>query len=586
MPPKRRASSDGGQSPAHKRTALPLNFVLQSFPSSHIPQDSNQRRESPTRPVHYQLDGRRAQVTEPRLSNFSRPSSAASAFSDLLVQLPRPTGLDNSQRPNPVAVRDIQIAAPSRVSNPLPPDTNPYFAHPSPPSNPWDKLNHLTVCDCFEGWAQWARYPGSAFPPISERALSLRSQTRESVIRASDVRTGSGDLQGINWSILGTNPEWAHLVRKYLHKSQYDTENPAFQPPHPTPLSKTPLDQFHFKQMTTTHVVPRVHHQLRHLFTAPSSASYFYATGSRICRASPGVPDSITVFDIETQSKDVSRGWRPLVHPAHSTGLFCSLGANSQVVVAGNWAGKYALQSLAAPLTAPWATGDVPDAVDSYINHIAVSRARRTGAPIACLSTKNSAINILDCGTNRFIAIHKLGYSPNATAPSPDARLRLVVGDSPKPVILDAETGHVAAELPPHADFGFTCAWSPDGQFLATGHQDRRVQIFDTRRWDRAVQVFQTEMGGLAALDFSPGNGADRVLLVAESSDCVHLLGGGGKVEGRGQTVGFLGEVTGAEFVGGGDGNFVVACADPNFGGVIEWGRMDDAGVRRDQSWF
>ena len=64
----------------------------------------------------------------------------------------------------------------------------------------------------------------------------------------------------------------------------------------------------------------------------------------------------------------------------------------------------------------------------------------------------------------------------------PYGKLRVVVGDTTDVSIVDAErVGRCERILKGHEDYGFACAWSPEGYYIATAHQDRLVKIWEVR---------------------------------------------------------------------------------------------------------
>lgn len=96
--------------------------------------------------------------------------------------------------------------------------------------------------------------------------------------------------------------------------------------------------------------------------------------------------------------------------------------------------------------------------------------------------------------------------------------------------VYDSTTGQSLARLVPPAPRGRcdgytppgcfpmrSCAWSPDGLYLATGGDDRTVTIYEAGAWN-VSRVFSGHLGSVLTVDFSPdgryiasGSGTDKV---------------------------------------------------------------------------
>jgi WD40 repeat protein len=69
----------------------------------------------------------------------------------------------------------------------------------------------------------------------------------------------------------------------------------------------------------------------------------------------------------------------------------------------------------------------------------------------------------------------------NIASVSPDGNLLGVFGDCVQAEVLDIRSNQLVAQLFGHDDFGFSLAWHPDGQLLATGNQDQTCKVWDLR---------------------------------------------------------------------------------------------------------
>ena len=404
------------------------------------------------------------------------------------------------------------------------------------------------------------------------------------------------DEQGIDWTALDSSQEVGHRWR----------QKKTFQPSANTgrclrngwrrASDRTlSLNRFRYAELATTHVAQTPHGQLRSVLACPSISTYYYASSSTIYRAIPCNPIPYSLLDVGRRSPAVEDPWP--VH-AHNTAIL-SVAATRDVLIATSFDGRYALQGLHAARDGPVGFGSFARGVDHPINHAGLA-ATRGGPLLAALSANTStspsrnagAFGLVDCGANRVAAQHALPFAANASAAHPEGQCHVVVGDAVRgagcvPLLVDARASRPASCLPAHpAASAFACAWSGDGALLATGAEDRLVRVFDARDVRRPLFAVPTLMGGARVLRFGPADGdgvgadgAGRTLLAAEPRDGVTLVCTQGPEAGRTQRLPFFGEVSGADWVGGGRGRFVVAIADWAYGGLMdfEWRRDGEA---------
>lgn len=358
--------------------------------------------------------------------------------------------------------------------------------------------------------------------------------------------------------------------------------------------------------MDLKHVVHLSHFQLRNLLSCASRDHIFYAGRSVVHHYNPttspegGAPPSV-IMDLTN----------PTAQPAHafSTGgvQISTLTVGHDILVAGGFSGEYGMINLKAPKKTQHTEGIITHNINGITNHVQVHLSRTSSSPLAVFASNDMSVRVLDISTNKFIAEHKYEHAINCTAPSPDKRLRVLVGDRRNVMICNAETGEVLQDLEGHRDYGFACDWADDGWTVATGNQDMQIKIWDARKWKardgRALPVatIAAEMAGVRKLKFSPLGSGKRVLIAAEPADFVNVIDADTFTSK--QTLSFFGEIGGVDFTNDGQ-DLIVANCDSMRGGIMEYERcnlgseathsLDDSndyavgrhGTRREQDYY
>lgn len=262
-----------------------------------------------------------------------------------------------------------------------------------------------------------------------------------------------------------------------------------------------------------------------------------------------------------------------LSHPAPETGLqgsvkISTMQANDELTVAGGFGGEYCMHVRGSEAENIY--GYVTRDVNGITNNIDIIQSRKDSSPLVVFASNDQHIRTLHCASNKFISDHELPIPVNCSQTSADGRMRIIVGDSPEALVLEAESGRTLHQLHGHRDYGFACAWSPDMLHIATSNQDRTVNIWDVRMW-RILQSMHSDRACYRSLRFSPIGGGPRTLLMCEPADRIAVVNAT-TYESR-QVHDFFGEIGGADYTSDGESVWV-ANTDENFGGFMRFDRM------------
>lgn len=426
------------------------------------------------------------------------------------------------------------------------------------------------VLDSLSNWDASESHPNFK-GVLAERCAADRSALP--FLNRQDMIESGLDMQGIDWSGLEVSRQDILDHRARLHnpfgthaRSIVEESNLSYQ------------TERHY-QFHSYHGLRRpefAHHQLRHVL-ASDGRDIYYTSSGKIKRTSLScaTPEE-TVLDL-TKSPLTPTPIRPTC-----------LAATDSLLITGGFDGEYALTNLSSPACPTPSYGYVTHDHNSLITHIHTFPHRRSGLPQAAFCANDQRLRLMDLTTQTFTSTVSYAHSLNASATSPDARLRALAGDSPTALLTDAESGEVLAPLAAHTDHIFACAWSPDGRFLATGAQDGMIALWDSRTWKKPLAELGCRRSCARSLHFS---GDSRVLVGAENEDVVSFydtrdLGSDGGDGGR-QDIWFLGTVAGVALVDGGR-EVVVGNGDGCLGGLMSLRRVGGGklgGRRRNGNW-
>ena len=404
---------------------------------------------------------------------------------------------------------------------------------------------------------------------LSDRAkvdrITLPMFNRQQSIE-SDV-----DMQGIDWSTLGTSRSQTLLDRASHLMPSGSSRTNNIELPSDLDTQDERHYRFHYFNGT---VRPKfAHHQLRHVLASVGREAY-YTTPSKVMQASlacPGVES--TVLDLSKSSITST--------PIRAT---CLAATDSAIVVAGGFDGEYALRNLDSP--GSHSEGYVTHDRNGLVTHVHIFSHRRSGLPQAAFCANDQRLRLMDLATERFTKTLPYAHSLNAATTASDGRLRAVVGDSPDSLITDAESGETLATLHSHSDHIFSCAWSPDSRLLATGAQDGKIALWDSRSWAKPLATLPNILSCSRSLHFSSDS---SMLVSAENEDVVSVFDtrslplshdqswdecrGDSQWKQRGrQDIRFFGTIAGVTLVDGGD-EIVIANGDRSVGGLMSFRR-------------
>jgi hypothetical protein len=391
---------------------------------------------------------------------------------------------------------------------------------------------------------------------LFERAIADHSKLP--TFNRQEMIASGHDMQGIAWNEYGIDRKQCLQDRATLYHTS-GSERMILD--DGSTLDAQAEHFYRFQYFNGSKQPKYAHHQLRHVL-ASVGRDVYYANASKVMQASLALPSvEETVLDL-TKSTMTST-------PIRVTTLAAT---DFAVIVAGGFDGEYAIRNLESS-TPSHSEGFVTHDRNGLVTHIHTFAHRRSGLPQAAFCANDQRLRLMDLTTEKFIKTLAYDYSLNSAITSSDGRLRALVGDSPDALITDAESGETLVTLQSHNAHIFSCAWSPDDRFLATGAQDGKIALWDSRNWTQPLAELPNALSCSRSLHFTSDSSR---LISAENEDVVSIFDTRGLAETR-QDIRFFGTICGVTLVDGGD-EIVIANGDRSVGGLMSFRRTQYGG--------
>ncbi|PFH56230.1 hypothetical protein XA68_16854 [Ophiocordyceps unilateralis] len=425
--------------------------------------------------------------------------------------------------------------------------------------------SNLGLVDFLRVWALNGCFP-SASRSRPPHLLEVYAQARAQVddVTYADLCGDQCDLQGLDWATMETTREDARTRRRltynnYVNRAGSDMSRGEDDTVRPTDSF------FRFKRMNFRSDMSLAHFQLRSVLACPTRMQAYYTS-----------PSGISRLDLSSRKADVAMNLRDYFPTMGA--VFSTLAAGHGVLMGGTFNGDYYIQPLDSDGGKAFTEGQISP--DGITNHMRIHTPRRSSRPVASIASNDCGFRVLDIESDSFVSHVSYDFALNCSALSPDRRLRVLVGDDPKVLIVNADTGETLQELTGHRDYGFACDWSDDGWTVATGFQDKAVKIWDARRWcdssgaSTPLCTIRSEMAGVRGLRFSPLGGGRPVLVAAEEADFVNLIDA--QTFATKQTIDVFSEIGGIAFANEGQ-DLNILCCDAHRGGLLQLERCGSA---------
>ncbi|KAG5370668.1 putative serine/threonine-protein kinase PkwA [Yarrowia sp. E02] len=351
------------------------------------------------------------------------------------------------------------------------------------------------------------------------------------------------------------------LVRK-LRYQRYAAYRP---PPGVSPtIPGSEYSLLAFQRCFTAPKPHLFHFQLRNLMYPVSSTQVFYNANHM---------DDFQVDMLNPETGEQTVAISPdMCDPSLQQLRVSALAANRNVVMLGSTKGVFVVKPLSE--TAPSEKKTVlPSGMISSGNELQVNYISLLSSS-ALISGNDNILRTLDLTSLKAKDSISLPHAANATAFLPGSESVCVMAcDSPESHVYDTRSGKLQMSLQGHTDFGFACAWSPDGKTVATGNQDGTCRLYDIR--GASNQCIGAVSGKLqAAIRSVDFDASGRYLAMAEPVDYVTVVDTWSECAAR-QTIEFFGGTAGVRFTqscsAGEYQQLTIGVADETVGGVIQY---------------
>ena len=318
------------------------------------------------------------------------------------------------------------------------------------------------------------------------------------------------------------------------------------------------------------------HFQLRNLLWCTSQNSVLYTHKSKVYLWQPNsrvnrVITNTTVIGAPEGTLDVT-----------------SMSANEDYLALGDYRGGLYVQRCSQCVLEQDLGGNTnftfktfKEGAHDIINYVElVKRPGRTSLFVAANNAVVQEVAINDSWDGDSLSLstvdeQKFDFEVNCLSVNNTRDLICVTGDSKSSEVYDLKTKKKVFTLSGHSDYGFACAWSPNGYEIATGNQDKTMRVYDIRfvrpekeHHDGCIAILGAHLGAVRSIRYSNDG---KYLGYAEPADFVHVFKtAAGYTEC--QTIGLFSEIAGFSFSPDSKRLFI-GLADSLFGGIVEYSR-------------
>ncbi|ORX59162.1 WD40 repeat-like protein [Piromyces finnis] len=380
-----------------------------------------------------------------------------------------------------------------------------------------------------------------------------------SEITSEDYYNGCFDLQGINWE---NNLIYNQNISTRLTKSIYrQIRNSKYMNYQDLQWNKekikkeiTPVRDdgkfFKFRHSKFGTNSSICHFQLRNLLASPTKNDIYYYAKDSIRHWSPITHESKPVYRL-----DINTHINTLYSLTASRNLIaCGIGSGTYVVCNTNSPKNYKVNEI------PRISQTDPQAstIDYTINYMKFIDNHTRNLELL-IASNDYYCRMVDINTFKYTYNYRDINPINCASLKNDGKTLLVVGDSTKAKLLDITSNRIIHQINDHYDFLFSCEWSPNGNYFATGGQDMCVRIYDNRNIKQSLNVLPMNIASVRSMRFTDDN---QYLAVAEQIDYVHIYDAANGLFLREQVIDFFADIAGISFTPGEGQGFYISTVD------------------------
>jgi len=283
--------------------------------------------------------------------------------------------------------------------------------------------------------------------------------TRPTEVTEEEFDDGQ-DIQGLKWGLPDIPDK-----KDFREKRVKDYGSLIVKPPR-SPITVNPAHDptrihnfYKFRYTNLGHRCSLHHFQLRYLLSATSRNDLYYIYANSLRRWDSLSRTSEEIYNFRQSRQAPWKGWMP-----------STLACGHDISAIGGYNGEYAIIPLDQNRRRSMRIGSL--AGQHYItNHVDIITPRQGGVSVIW-ANNDWKIREQNVETGQFVRVHNLKWPINATATSPDGRIRAAVGDAKEVVLMDAQRGDIIKELHGHNHWSFAVDWKNDGYTFVTGNQD------------------------------------------------------------------------------------------------------------------